>query len=269
MHAYVCMHPSVCMHANVLMHVQCPHARVRACALCSDCMHTYVCTHMHCICSVCMHGGLHRCRRRTLHLIPRSRFPVEGLAAAGRRRSVVPSLPTSAFEVIGGPRVGAVDPPCIPGSLTESAQTQQRRPVAGDKEADTRSGQRADAHVRPRAPPRGPSSEPRSRSPGLRICQVGSTRTPRPSPAAAFGKQRVNRCHPLRSPPPPKVWADCKSCSLVIVCQTGPFSGERDEGACGGARARSTLIKALFPQRSRAQMRVNPNKIGSRGNGAL
>lgn len=101
------------------------------------------------------------------------------------------SFSTKIYYVRGDPgaaggRYGpALDPEAA--RLRRAQQIPQRRPVAGDKEADTRSGQRADAHVRPRAPPRGPSPEepPSRRRPGLRVCQVGPSRSPLPPPAAA------------------------------------------------------------------------------------
>lgn len=38
---------------------------------------------------------------------------------------------------------------------------------------------------------------------------------------------------------------------------------------CGGSQPRITLIEALFPQGSAAEIFVNPNKIGSATNGTL
>lgn len=86
------------------------------------------------------------------------------------------------------------------------------------------------AHAPTRAPHPGllPMS-PRALEP--RALRLESS--PRAEPAH-FSHHRIYRtaCERVSpSPsPPPKMWADCKSCCSVIVCQTGPFSWERGEG---------------------------------------
>ncbi|XP_055985220.1 collagen alpha-1(I) chain-like [Sorex fumeus] len=148
-----------------------------------------------------------------------------------------------------GPRVGAVGPPCILGPLTESEQTLQRRPVAGDKEADTRSGQRADAHsprVRGLGTAAGVRIRPGARSP--RTAWLNSRReTGAQTPRRA---ERRFSYHPLRSgstlvgrPPPGASEGRIASPSGLLPGHSGPrfpswANPPGGHGPVGGAPAR-------------------------------
>lgn len=80
-------------------------------------------------------------------------FLAEVLAAAGRPRSV-PGYPLrSALEVLWGRGWALWTHPESGGCSQRAHRSQSWRPVAGDKEADTRSKQRAGAHMYPRAYP--------------------------------------------------------------------------------------------------------------------
>lgn len=110
------------------------------------------------------------------------------------------------------------------------------RPVARDKEVDTGSEQRIRAHWHPRTDSHSearvlPHDPPPPRHlPGAsvpRTLSLESSPPPR-SPPPPSTLHLASSVAP--SQPSPKVWADCKSCASVIVCQTGPFSGEKVEG---------------------------------------
>lgn len=154
----------------------------------------------------CMHGWMETCMYawgEPLNWIPRSRFLAEGLGAAGHLRSVLGYLLRSALEVFGGrgwalwTRPGSGDCP------RRARRSLWRRPVAGDKEADTGSKQRTGAHMHPRArPTQSPSPwAPAPRCSGLCVWKVRSFQSWLPSLTIAFSKRRLNVCHPLPSHP--------------------------------------------------------------------
>lgn len=147
----------------------------------------------------------------------RPRFEVSGrgLVAAGRPRPV-PGYSDLLSGALG-PRVGAVDAPWVRGSSLRARRSPSWRRWPGTKRRtlERAEGRRA-GHPRaqpPRAPPAGPA-------PG---------KSPLAAPAHPSRHCTQQRARHL-PPPPPKVWADCKSCCSVIVGQTGPFSRERGAG---------------------------------------
>lgn len=216
-----------------------------------------------------LEGRRHRCGRRAAESGPAFQVSGQGFGGCGAPRVSARFSPKICSRDALGPRVGAVDAPWVRGLPTGSAQI----PVAEacgwgqrGRRPERPAGGRAQAPRR--APHRGPPLEPPRL--GARGSASGKfvPRTARsllsPLPLA----NGVGSCVTL-SLATPKGVGRLQELLLCYCLSNRPFLLGEGRGACGGSRARITLIKALFPQRSRAQMIVNPNKIGSRRNGTL
>lgn len=156
---------------------------------------------------------------------------------------------------------GAVDAPGLWGysQRTRSSPSRRLRPgQRGTRRSEQRAGCTAPARAaRPRLLP---EAEPGAQRPAL-------GKPPRAAPAH-------RSCHcggQCRSPSlsHPQRCGRLQELRLCYCLSNRPFLLGEWRGACGRSRARIILIRALFPQRSRAQIRVNPNKIGSWRNGTL
>lgn len=164
-----------------------------------------------------------------------------------------------------GPRVGAVDAPWVRGLLTERAHIPIVEACGRGQRGRHSSKQRAGVLTHPRAQPTQGSS-PGGRG-SLGVWKVHPLAEPAHSSLHCIHQTGVNEGHLLLSHPQ-RCGQIVRVAALLLFVKQALLLRE-GRGACGGSRARITLIKALFPQRSRAQIRVNPNKIRSRRNGTL